>query len=119
MSEPIPADLEALTAALDMLSWSAEDLRAFLPSSGYTDEGRVEECVEGMRDAMAGLPDLLRQGALAPAVAADVVECYLLILALRSDAATRTPEAFAHHAQWQRVRALAGTALAGLQVADR
>jgi hypothetical protein len=115
MPESTPADLEALTAALDMLSWSPADLRAFLPPSGYTEEGVVSECVEGFREAMAGLPGLLRREALAPAVAADVVECFLLISALMDDSVTRTAEAFAHHAQWQRVRALAGAALAVLQ----
>lgn len=116
MSEPtLTAELEALCAALELLSLRYEDQRAFLPPSGYTEEGVVSECADGLRDAMWSGPALLRGGGLSPSAAGDVLECYLRMEGLLRDPATRTPRAFAEHPEWQRVRALAGAALTALR----
>lgn len=114
MTAPIDATLEDLASALEMVAWSWAELRAFLPRDGYTDEGVVSECVEGLRDAMGGVPDLLRRGLLAPGAAADAFECHLAAQQLMSDLETRSPKVFASHPGWRRVRALAAAARGAL-----
>jgi hypothetical protein len=107
-------DLEDLRAALELLSMDYEDQRAFLPPSGYSQEGVLRECVDGLRDAIAQLPSLLRDGRLAPAAAAEVLACHLFVEALMRDSRLAAGEAFERAPEWAEARALARVAQAAL-----
>ena len=112
---PPDPDLDDLAAAFELIALPYNDQRALLPPDGYGDDGVMRECVEGLRDAMARMPDLLRRGGIGALAAADALACHLRMESLVRDAERATPRAFAAHADWQQVRALAATVAAAVR----
>jgi len=112
---PPDPDLDDLAAAFELLALPYDDQRALLPPDGYSEEGVMRECVEGLRDAMARMPALTRRGLLSASAAASALDCHLFMEKLLQVAETATPQAFSTHPDWLRVRALAATAAAAVR----
>jgi hypothetical protein len=114
MTSPLENDLETLAAALDLLALPYAELRAFLPPSGHSDDGVVDEAVGALREAMQLAPALLRNRTLDPDAAAEVLTCYLYLEGLMGDSTLRGAQAAQSDPRWEELRRLAARARATL-----
>jgi hypothetical protein len=107
-----------LPGALRLLASPYADLETYL--AGYSAFGIYHECITAVRENIGDITEPLRNGLLPPAVAAAIIDCYVLMESLaRHPAETNNANAFASHPLWQQVRALALTAAEQIDEQDR